>query len=144
MQKLTRCNIFIRLELHNAITNISMHLIYCGVIWYHRSESTLAQHMVCCLMALNYYQNQCSYRQRCSVEFIWEQFYKKCSWLFSVTCVQRWHFKITTKSPRGQGVQKYHMISKSWSCFVCSQRASLWNKDEKWYTHSNFMKSALV
>ena len=50
-------------------------------IWRHKSGSTLAQVMACCLMAPSHYLNNVdSSPKRCSVTFTWEWFHKKCSW----------------------------------------------------------------
>ena len=48
-------------------------------IWWHRSGSTLAQVMACCLTAPSHYLNQCGliYHQQSLVAFIWGQFHKR-------------------------------------------------------------------
>ena len=57
-------------------------LWFSDAIWRHRSGSTLAQVMACCLTEPSHYVNQAMLidHQRCSVAFTWEQFHKKCSW----------------------------------------------------------------
>ena len=56
-------------------TLLTMNLFWPGdTIWWHRSRSTFAHVMACCLMATSHYWNQ-----MCSVTFSWEQFHKYCS-----------------------------------------------------------------
>ena len=49
-------------------------------IWQHRSGSTLAQVMACCLAAPNHFLNQCWLIIKSSVAFTWEQFHSPHSY----------------------------------------------------------------
>ena len=73
-------------------------------IWQHRSGSTLAQVMACCLRAPSHCLSEpmLIYLQRCSMAFSWQQFREKCSRIQSVTLEHCVYFKVVTTSPRAQ------------------------------------------
>ena len=71
--------------------------------------SPLAWVMACCLMAPRHCQKYCHIiKGVCAVT--WEQFHKKGSLTFSVTCVPRLHFKITTLSHWRQQVKSCSFV----------------------------------
>ena len=55
--------------------------VYSNAMWLHRSGSTLAQVMACCLMVASHYMNNIDLSSKCSAAFTCEQF-PKCSWIF--------------------------------------------------------------
>ena len=73
---------------HSALTKkVLRALLYNSLwssdaIWHHRSGSTLAQAMACCLTSPRHSvpEPMLICHQRCSVAFIREQFHEKCSW----------------------------------------------------------------
>ena len=82
-----------------------IHLWPSDAIWRHRSGSTLAQVMACCLMALSHYLNQC-----------WLTI-SKVPWhspegisirSSADTCqrnkIENWIFEIASRFPRGQWI----------------------------------------
>ena len=81
------------------VTSLLNSLWPSNNIWWHISGSKLAQVMACCLKAQSHYLRQCWHHQRWSVLQTWEQFHRKCSKTFSVTCVQKLHFWICFHIP---------------------------------------------
>ena len=89
-------------------------------IWTHRSWSTLAHVMVCCLTETSHYMNQCWFIMKGICVF--------CIHLRAISQVLMTlifnSFKFTTTSPRDQWVDEKHIrvsvynLSAYWFCFV--------------------------
>ena len=88
---------------------LTIALTHCGLVtpWQHRSGSTWAKVMVCCLTAPSHYLTQCSLII-IGVACIWEQFHRKCPRIQSVTWFRKSHFKNDCNMSQGP------MINQCW------------------------------
>ena len=84
-------------------------------IWPHRSGSTLAQVMACCLTAPSHYLNQC-WLVISKVQ--WESPQGNFTREFSVINHYNYLFKISWKSPRGQWVISY-LYAENFNIMSC-------------------------
>ena len=90
---------------HGVIMHYINSLCPSDTIWQHRSASTLAQVMACCLMAPSHYPDQCwliiSEAQSQSPE---DNFTRDASAINYYNQPENYLLKISFKSPRGQWV----------------------------------------
>ena len=76
-----------------------------GIVWHHRTESTLVQVLACCLKVPSHYLNQwwfIIWHQRGCVAFPWEQYH--AHEILRISICER-SFKIITTSTKGQCVK---------------------------------------
>ena len=101
-------------------------------IWWHRSGSTLAQVMACCLAAPSHYLNQCWlviskvswHSPQCTtIKYLWDtNMYNKN---------KNYIFKLPSRSPRGQWFNDVncsttsHMTFNQMTFFICRHITSL-------------------
>ena len=84
-----------------------MSLWPSDAIWWHRSWSTLARVMACCLMAPSHYLSQCWFIIKCVLWHSPESNFTKSAHEINLQHVLRdYTSKITTTSPRGQWVKR--------------------------------------
>ena len=97
-------------------------------IWRYKSVTTLVQVMVCCLTAQTHYLNQCWL-------LICEVLWHSCESNFTVSTqttflydeFEKYTFKTTSTSPRGQGVKFW------WDILYCNSLQVLgWGKCSSW------------
>ena len=88
-------------------------------VWLHRSGSTLAQVMACCLMAPSHYLNQCWLMIS---EVLWhspDSNFTENTW--DIYCLNEFEislFETVVKSPRGQWVKGQAALDNTWG--ICN------------------------
>ena len=112
-------------DLITAIGLLSVCLLWPGdTIWRHKSWSTLARVMACCLMALSHYLNRC---WRTIKGVLWHSpgssFTRAQELLNPQHLAKDYTFKITTTSPRGQWVET---LSYQLDSCHCEEKMVLW------------------
>ena len=82
--------------------------------WRHRTGSTLAQVMACCLMAPSHYLNQCWFiiGEVHWATFIWCWFQLRYLSYQSLKLAWKLLSEVLLKSPRGQWVKKKNMLMR--------------------------------
>ena len=97
-------------------------------IWGHRSGSTLAQVMACCLMAPSHYLDQCWIIIKGALQHSTDSSFTSGH---ELNVFRDYTFKIITKSPRGQWVniswKNINTCSSVWWLAVC------WNENPMWW-----------
>ena len=93
----------------NGVTSLCINSLWpSDTIWWHKSGSTLAQVMACCLMAPSHYLNQC---WLIISKVQWHS--SECKFTRDSSAISHWNWlenylsKILFKSPRGQWVNPW-------------------------------------
>ena len=95
--------------------------------WWHKSESTLAQIMACCLASSSHYLNQCWLIMSKVLGHFPEGNFTgnvqgSCSWYEFENCP----FEVTATSPSGQWVKRYPGIRVKWMTSLIMLRRTWW------------------